>query len=785
MKINPDVIAKIKAIVEENPFYYQERTGNDAKYAEFLQRFPKEHIQQLTIDEYCLGDSVNFPNNFCWWIEKNLSETLGRYSLGNASGHMLYKRKADGEVQKIKALEDLSDEAAMVQVARLHHQIINSDPYDVALLDDNTRLAENAGLERFIVMGDSRKLRLLNLYYPDHFPIINSSPHIEQILRFLGAPEEEIPRESAVIARAELLRRYYLAIIDEIGIFISPYHFARLFYYEEEQLQFSIKKGEECSLQEENMILSDSNKKNMPLNQIFYGPPGTGKTYHSVERAVRIADPVWYQNWRDEGGARAILKVHYDELVERKQIGFITFHQSFSYEEFIEGIRAEVDEESKELTYKVDDGIFKRLVEIANQKNLVSSSEGIADLSGRKVWKMSLGNTQNEERYIYDECIENNYVALGYGGSIDFSGFDNRASLREKYSQVTGEGYDGYTFKVNAVDTFKNKMKTGDIVIISDGNHKFRAIGEITGEYEFLEIEERSNYRQIRAVKWRRVFDKSLPVELIINKNFSQMTLYRLGDSIIKQENLKEYLTPQANADETIKKNYVLIIDEINRGNIASIFGELITLIEPDKRAGASDAQATILPYSKEEFSVPNNLYLIGTMNTSDHSLTSIDIALRRRFEFIEMMPDYSLLTGTYVYGIDVAKLLKVINQRIEVLLGRDFVVGHSYFIPLKALEDKEKERRLGVIFKHQIIPLLQEYFYEDWERIQWVLNDQNKLDPADQFIQLFGKESTSLASIFPTALINEASLIDRRYAINEAAFERDNAYRQILIESN
>ena len=233
-------------------------------------------------------------------------------------------------------------------------------------------------------------------------------------------------------------------------------------------------------------------------------------------------------------------------------------------------------------------------------------------------------------------------------------------------------------------------------------------------------------------------------------------------------------------------EKFALFIDEINRGNIANIFGELITLIEIDKRSSPeTDGLEVRLPYSGEKFSVPSNIDIYGTMNTSDHSLTSIDIALRRRFEFIEMMPDYSLLTGTYVYGIDIAKLLNVINQRIEVLLGRDFVIGHSYFIPLKALEDKEKERRLGVVFKHQIIPLLQEYFYEDWERIQWVLNDQNKPDPADQFIQLFGKESASLASIFPTALINEASLIDRRYAINEAAFERDNAYRQILIESN
>ncbi|WP_320157858.1 AAA family ATPase [Psychrobacter urativorans] len=157
-----------------------------------------------------------------------------------------------------------------------------------------------------------------------------------------------------------------------------------------------------------------------------------------------------------------------------------------------------------------------------------------------------------------------------------------------------------------------------------------------------------------------------------------------------------------------LEDNYVLIIDEINRGNISRIFGELITLLEPDKRKGGSDTRKVILPYSKSPFSVPSNLYVLGTMNTADKSLAQLDLALRRRFDFIELLPQPELLEGVEVYDIEIADLLEVINQRIEVLLDREHTIGHSYFWSLKDLNtDKEREIELGNIFKRRIIPLL------------------------------------------------------------------------------
>jgi 5-methylcytosine-specific restriction protein B len=219
---------------------------------------------------------------------------------------------------------------------------------------------------------------------------------------------------------------------------------------------------------------------------------------------------------------------------------------------------------------------------------------------------------------------------------------------------------------------------------------------------------------------------------------------------------------------------YVLIIDEINRGNISRIFGELITLIEPSKRAGAAEGLSVTLPYSKKPFSVPSNVYLIGTMNTADRSLAGLDIALRRRFTFKEMPPKPELLDGISVNSVDIGRVLLKMNERIEVLLDRDHCLGHAYFMPL--IEDRTLEN-LAFIFRQQILPLLQEYFFEDWERIAWVLNDQVKSND-HAFVQ---KIAINLDSLFGAGTANELQNEDKRWRINEKAFGSIESYEGIL----
>ena len=269
---------------------------------------------------------------------------------------------------------------------------------------------------------------------------------------------------------------------------------------------------------------SPTEKSTAALNRILYGPPGTGKTFDAVSLAVKIIDG----RLPDD---RKLVKAHFDKLRKAKQIEFVTFHQNYTYEDFIEGIRPVLKQD--ELAYELRGGIFKKISKRAKKH-------------------------------------------------------------------------------------------------------------------------------------------------------------------------------PEA--------RYVLIIDEINRGNIAKIFGELITLVEPSKRLGGEDEARARLPYSQKLFGVPSNLYLIGTMNTADRGILLLDAALRRRFKFDVRMPDPSHLAED-IEGVNGQRLLTVINERIAENLDRDHQIGHTYLMKVKTLDE------LAEVFQTQIVPLLQEYFYDDWQKLYDVLN--------------------------------------------------------------
>jgi len=214
---------------------------------------------------------------------------------------------------------------------------------------------------------------------------------------------------------------------------------------------------------------------------------------------------------------------------------------------------------------------------------------------------------------------------------------------------------------------------------------------------------------------------KKIAIEALFSKleEYDQNIDYESKKSILSQKELKDF-------KKGMGEPYVLIIDEINRGNTSRIFGELITLIESTKRAGQDEAMDVILPYSQERFTVPDNLYIIGTMNTADRSLALIDTALRRRFDFIEMMPKPSLIKDNdknpiVIEGIDIQQMLTTINNRIEALYDREHTIGHAFFMKLK---DDPTLPKLAYIFKNNILPLLEEYFFEDWDKIIKVLGN-------------------------------------------------------------
>jgi 5-methylcytosine-specific restriction protein B len=435
----------------------------------------------------------------------------------------------------------------------------------------------------------------------------------------------------------------------------------------------------------------------------LYGPPGTGKTYETAKYAVQICTG-------EVPESREELMAKYKQLKDAGRIVFVTFHQSFSYEDFVEGIRPEVVKDGNGMvSYEVKDGVFKRISDLAQSNIKVKAAVGPESLKGKKLFKMSLGNSLDpNEAGIYQDCIQNNYILLGYGAGLDYSACNTLTDVANKYREYDSEAK-GQNYNITAVHYLKNEMRDGDLVIISDGNTKFRAIGQIAGEYQLVERDD--EYVQMRPVKWLAIFEDSLPIETIFSKRLSQMTIYLPDPTAIKWGALEELLTPG-------KQNYVLVIDEINRANISKVFGELITLLEDDKRIGQLNELSVSLPYSGDQFAVPDNLYLVGTMNTADRSIALLDTALRRRFEFAEMLPKPELLGE--VDGVDVSRLLRSINSRIEHLYDRDHTIGHAYFMQAKSVAE------LNDVFRRKVLPLLQEYFYEDWAKIKLVLNDKS-----------------------------------------------------------
>ncbi|MDE3735933.1 AAA family ATPase [Pseudomonas resinovorans] len=462
------------------------------------------------------------------------------------------------------------------------------------------------------------------------------------------------------------------------------------------------------------------------LNQILFGPPGTGKTYATFEAALEVLDRPYLEVHRNE---RAALKARFDQLADEGRIRFVTFHQSFSYEDFVEGLRAESDEASGQLRYEVVDGVFKQMCYL--------------ELSIRA----AAGDVKVEPT---QRVISFRFGSLG--------------AHDEEIASVIEE---------KRIQFDRQDVGPGDLVLVTDGIQFLRAVGMVVDTN--ITEEGLQSGQLVANMNWLRVLEPPVPLSEVVPNPSAVHRSYFLRPDGVQREVLQRLISEPESIVGSLEepKSKVLIIDEINRGNISRIFGELITLIERSKRAGAEEALSVVLPYSKQRFSVPANVHLIGTMNTTDRSLAGLDIALRRRFEFREMPPRPELLDGVKVEkAVDIGQLLRVMNERIEVLLDRDHCLGHAYFMPLKTEPTLE---RLSLIFRNQVLPLLQEYFFEDWQRIQWVLNDHRKAD-VDCFVH---RKSSSVQALFGADV--NLGPDGQTWNLNEEAFERLEAYLGIV----
>jgi 5-methylcytosine-specific restriction protein B len=418
-------------------------------------------------------------------------------------------------------------------------------------------------------------------------------------------------------------------------------------------------------------------KNIQPLNQILYGPPGTGKTYNTVIKAMEIIDPTNnIENYKE-------LKDKFDKLKQSGQIKFITFHQSYSYEEFIEGIKPDV-KNSEKIMYRIENGIFKEIVD-----------DALFD-------KLNITEQQEQREKEFDEIL--NIFKLNHQEGSELNTISSQSKftiveyLKDSIRIKPKDGSYIYSVSYEPLQEIYEKDKENNISTAKELIERMGGRFAGLSSYYFAVLNSMKQYtNQINTTNQKTInFDKA--------------------------KFLKEYYNGNIKLKENSNK-YILIIDEINRGNISKIFGEMITLIEEDKRIGNEHELKLTLPYSKEQFGISNNLYIIGTMNTSDRSIASVDIALRRRFKFIEMMPENKLVAD---FEIKFNELFESLNNKIKILLDRDHQIGHSYFINTKYNNDNGNNdiETLKNIWFDEILPLLNEYFYNDWNKLQALLGE-------------------------------------------------------------
>lgn len=584
----------------------------------------------------------------------------------------------------------------------------------------------------------------------------NDMPKLANYLVIIVFTSNNIDKDSYSVIKSSQAERFISKIENSESNFCFDNkcgisHFFRIIDDANNERLDEVKKFlEDFQFEGNSYIMGDTDKEKKEIddtlctlssvNTILYGPPGTGKTYKSIRYAVNTIDTKFNQ---DSSKVDEDYIKRFNEFKDSGQIAFTTFHQSYGYEEFIEGIKPSLNQDtdnegSEDVLYTLNDGVFKEFCLRAQEVVVDKELTGISP--DAQIWKVSVSDT------VKGDCFESNRVRINF-------------SLGDRSKSV---------------EYFNHSIKKGDIVLMTPQSRTLvTGIGIVIDE-EAYEIKENTGITA-RNVEW---LARDISIDIKDYSNGKQMV--RNTVSRVHIVTVKDILTIIKNNSEIYKnvdipqkndKKYVFIIDEINRGNISKIFGELITLIEDSKRDGEKEAISITLPYSKEEFSVPKNVYILGTMNTADRSIALMDTALRRRFEFIEMMPNEELLTDIVIDGIEVKKMLETMNRRIETLYDREHTLGHAFFMPLKN-EKKATINQLASIFTNKIIPLLQEYFYEDYEKIMLVLGIDTQNKDTKKFISV-----KSNRNLFQN--IQNIDLIPT-YQINEKAFQIPDNYMTI-----
>lgn len=684
-------------------------TSGEKIFKEFQERWSLEKVKNMTLEEYT-GVGEN-RDDFTYWIEHKLKDIGSIKGVAGGLGNLKFGIcHCNGKEYKVKAehlysqdkqyawLKDFYDKNNNPEEA---FKIIKSKIVEVIQYSKNNQLdkIENITLEHSFKWKiafhcqDIEKIKIVCIFSKDILQRIAKGEHLGENLSTAQIYEKLLGDKT-----------YTLETMIQ-----------------EKSMPLWQKYGKNSQEIKENPMLNNPNtqvQNTIPLNQILYGPPGTGKTYETINKALKILAE--FKQIDSIPQIRQEQNSIFKQFKKQGQIAFITFHQSFSYEEFVEGIKPNTDN-PQNMTYEVQNGIFKEICQRA--------------LTNYQKHKKSSNESENEQ-------VNTQELFQTYAFSL---------------KQVLDEGRELDFYKKMKIYSI-NLKENGEIKSISIGtNAESNSMQSLTKEiilrdYPKFKSGDIKSYKDIKPAyesqsQWH-------------GNAIYYFELYKKLQEFEKTEYKKQNLKPM---EKVPLKPYILIIDEINRGNISKILGELITLIELSKRIGNDEELRVTLPYSQETFGVPSNLYIIGTMNTADRSIALLDTALRRRFEFSEMIPNCEVLKSIWLvkdtegkrdkenylqdtnlhideYQVLESKILfnilKTLNHRIEFLLDREHTIGHAFFFEgAKFFKNNENIwyelslNDLKTIFTKKIIPLLQEYFYEDYAKIDAVLNGNGMIE--------------------------------------------------------
>ncbi|MBK8093600.1 MAG: AAA family ATPase [Verrucomicrobiaceae bacterium] len=576
----------------------------DQTRAEIIERFPLDEFATLPLERFAVGK--NDKSTLCYLLEFG-SDSLGSMSGGSAGKlGVYYNRKSQ---MWRSAIPDMPDPQAAWQALR-------ADFLSCIELGKTGRWDE---IDALPVARYTSALRTkwLHVHFPDEVINIYSFYHLKQWIRMFGGVSKRIHgKRFTAFANRQLVE--ILRAIPELNG-RSLREIGHLLYSWPESPLRKTKPSDDGDDDDETKTTPAMIWTKPPLNQILYGPPGTGKTYEVIRHAAEIIEG---REIPDDDHAKAA----YDKACDSGRIRLATFHQSFSYEDFIEGIRPVMRKDGT-AGFEVRDGVFKEIASDARIACLFSASQSNAT--------------------------------------------------------VTSGGYQ----RPKSDDS-----ETGRVWKIAD---------------ELLQISGKQPER-------KEIIEEAVKAGINFNTAATQASKWLNSQGVEPPVEDDDEVDPVVQMEGN--RPYVLIIDEINRGNISRIFGELITLIEEDKREGAENALRVTLPSSRELFAVPPNLYILGTMNTADKSLALLDVALRRRFEFEELAPNFSFCEGL---TDEMKSVLNRLNERIELRKDRDHRIGHAFFMGVKDAEGFNR------VFRRKVVPLLQEYFFNDIDGARFVLGEE------------------------------------------------------------